>query len=178
MDKGNRHSKDLFGWPFWLGVIAVPVAIMLYFYYIFPGRNIGLLQPIPFSHRIHAGVKQINCRFCHPFADRSKNAGIPALEKCFFCHRTIIPTHPQILKVKVHLDERRPIRWMQVYWVPDFVKFDHRPHVRWAHLDCDVCHGAVETMDRLKPVQFKMGFCIDCHVERKAQVDCWLACHR
>lgn len=171
--KVQRMSK--WRWSIWAA--AALMAGMAYFYYFFPGQAIGPQQPIYFSHRVHAGVKQINCRFCHPFVERSEHAGLPEVEKCFFCHKYVIPTHPQLVKEKEHLDTKTPVPWRQIYFVPDFVKFQHLPHVRWAKLDCTECHGNVASMDRLKRVDFLMGFCIDCHKKRNAQLDCWLACH-
>jgi hypothetical protein len=56
------------------------------------------------------------------------------------------------------------------------VVFNHKRHIK-KQIACPECHGAVETMDRIKGVSFKMGFCIECHQEKKANLDCWLACH-
>lgn len=173
----DRWRRCLVSWKSALGITFFLLAVMLYFYYLYPNRMIGPEQPIPFSHRVHAGVKQINCRFCHPFVGRSQHAGMPSLEKCFFCHSYIIPRHPQLVKERQHYDQRRPVEWVRLFFVPDYVKFHHQPHMEWGKLDCSACHGAVETMDRLQPVNFKMKFCIDCHKARKAQLDCWLACH-
>ena len=153
------------------------LGVLAYLYYLYPREDIGPLQPIPFSHRVHAGVKQINCRFCHPYVDRSEHAGLPEMEKCFFCHKYIIPDHPQLVKEKEHFDTKNPVPWVQIFFVPDYVKFRHLPHIRWAKLDCSECHGAVQAKDRLVPVNFQMNFCITCHKERNAQTDCWLACH-
>jgi hypothetical protein len=164
-------------WLGWLAATAVVVAAMLYLYAVYPSRGIGTKQPISFSHRVHAGVKQIPCRFCHPFVERSENAGLPTVEKCFYCHKYVIPTHPEILREKAYLDAKAPVPWIRVYSVPDYVKFRHQPHVAWGSIDCVRCHGPVATMDRLKPVKFQMGFCIECHKARGAQIDCWLACH-
>jgi hypothetical protein len=161
----------------WTGVIALLFGVMFYLYALYPGEDIGPQQPIYFSHRVHAGVKQINCRFCHPFVDRSENAGIPPLEKCFFCHKYIIPYHPQIMKEREHFEHKVPVPWIRIFFVPDFVKFRHEPHINWGKLDCVACHGQVATFDRLRPVNFEMGFCIECHKKMNAQIDCWLACH-
>jgi hypothetical protein len=161
----------------WLVAAVALVAAMLGFYYLYPRLGLGPRQPIPFSHRVHAGVKRINCRFCHSFVDRSKHAGLPAVQKCFFCHNYIIPAHPEIEKELDYLKNNQGVPWKQIYFVPDYVKFQHRPHIEFGKIDCDVCHGPVETMDRLKPVNFQMGFCIACHKEKKATIDCWLACH-
>jgi hypothetical protein len=79
-----EQVEKTWGWFVWLAVIAVVLAAMLYLYYQYPHYNIGPQQPIYFSHRVHAGAKEINCRFCHPFADRSTEPGIPTVSKCFF----------------------------------------------------------------------------------------------
>lgn len=161
----------------WLWVAILLMGTMLYLYYEYPEANIGPQQPIYFSHRVHAGVKQINCRFCHPYVERSQHAGLPTMAKCFFCHQYIIPSHPQLVKEKQHYEAKDPVRWVRIFFVPDFVKFRHQPHIAWGKVDCAVCHGLVNTADRLRPVNFQMGFCINCHKERNAQTDCWLACH-
>ncbi|NIQ38976.1 MAG: cytochrome c family protein [Proteobacteria bacterium] len=150
---------------------------MLYLYYVYPHQTLGPKQPIYFSHRVHSGVKQISCRFCHPFVDRSKNAGIPAVEKCLFCHRYIVSQHPQILRVKWHYESKTPIPWVRIFYLPDHAQFNHQRHIA-KEIDCVVCHGNVKNMDRLMPVEFKMGFCIECHKREKAELDCWLACHQ
>lgn len=161
----------------WVLVGGVLTSATLYMYYVFPQRGVGVEQPIYFSHRIHAGVKQISCRFCHPFADRSPKAGIPELQKCFFCHDHIIPEHPQIQKERRHLENDIPVPWVRVYYVPDHAHFSHEPHIRMG-IDCAICHGDVAKWDRLGRVDFKMGFCVGCHRSLGAQLDCWLACHR
>ena len=162
----------------WMAVIGLLFVALFYFYEIYPAASIGPAQPIPFSHRVHAGVKRIDCRFCHPFVERSENAGLPAIEKCFFCHKYIIPDHPDIVREKAYLDSNKPVLWVQAFWVPDFVFFRHQPHVRWAGLDCSECHGDVRSMDRLPRVNFEMGFCVKCHRKMEGELDCWLACHR
>ncbi len=162
----------------WLLAGALVFAVMFFFYGAYPLTLIGPVQPIPFSHRVHAGVKAINCRFCHPYVERSQNAGLPAVEKCFFCHNYVIPDHPEIQKEKAYYDSGKPVPWRRVFWVPEFVYFRHQPHVLWSGLDCSNCHGDVRSMDRLPKVNFQMGFCVTCHKKMGAQTDCWLACHR
>jgi len=161
----------------WFFAAAVILGSLFYVFYEYPHARVGPRQPIPFSHRVHAGVKQIQCRFCHPFVERSENAGIPEVEKCFFCHKYILPEHPEIRKEKRYYDENRPVPWVRIFYVPDFVKFKHQPHILFGRLDCSECHGPVQGEDRLRKVDFEMGFCIDCHKKRSAQLDCWLACH-
>jgi hypothetical protein len=175
-DKEKKSSRN-HGLIRWVLAGILLMGLLAYFYYAYPSQGIGPKQPIPFSHRVHAGVKAINCRFCHPYVERSEHAGLPEMEKCFFCHQYIIPTHPMILKEKEHYEGGRPVPWVRVFYVPDFVKFRHEPHMRFGKLDCSECHGQVERMDRLQKKIFKMKFCKDCHIKKKAQLDCWLACH-
>ncbi len=160
-----------------LAVAVLLATAVVYLYFLFPSQNIGPRQPIFFSHRVHAGVKQINCRFCHPYVERSEHAGLPEVEKCFFCHKYVIPMHPQIKKEKEHLDNRVPVPWVRIFFVPDFVKFRHQPHIAFGKVECTRCHGDVASMDRLQNVNFEMKFCIECHKERNAQLDCYLGCH-
>ncbi|MFQ6132393.1 MAG: cytochrome c3 family protein [Armatimonadota bacterium] len=138
---------------------------------------IGPEQPLPFSHRVHAGDKQISCLFCHAFADRGPRAGIPALATCLLCHERIIPEFPPIQELRTHYANGRPVEWVKTSEMPDFVYFNHQMHVRKG-VDCGRCHGNVKAMDRILAVhEFSMGFCVDCHREEQASDDC-LICHR
>ena len=177
MAEKSDHIRTRLKRYLWFVAAALPIVILLYFWYGYPNQRLGPKQPIYFSHRVHTGVKQIDCRFCHPFPERSENAGIPVIQKCFFCHEYIIKRHPQILKEREHYDTKTPVPWVRVFYLPDHVQFTHVPHVKWEKIDCTECHGDVQTMDRLPAVDFKMQFCITCHQERQAQLDCWLACH-
>jgi hypothetical protein len=168
------NAKD---WMVWLIVVASLLAAMLYLYYVYPHQNIGPKQPIYFSHRVHANVKGISCRFCHPFVEQSTNPGIPAVGKCLFCHSYIVTKHPQIVNLRSYFDTKTPIPWVKLMYIPDHCKFNHQPHIK-KQIDCTECHGEVKKMDRIYPIDYKMGFCIECHKARNAQLDCWLACHQ
>lgn len=135
-------------------------------------------QPIPFSHRVHAGVNKIPCQYCHEYARRSQTSGVPPIERCVGCHgsqRTggLLPVRAPWTNHTHHPFE---IRWNRVYTLPDFVRFTHRPHIN-AGIRCQTCHGPVQTMNRIRPVhEINMGFCIDCHTKRGATLDCFI-CH-
>jgi hypothetical protein len=148
----------------------------LYYYYASPTFNIGPEQPIPFSHQLHAGVKEIQCQFCHPYVGRSINPGIPPVEKCLYCHNHIISRHPQILKEHRYFNTETSTPWVKVNYLPEHVLFNHQRHIR-KEIECRQCHGVIQAMDRIKGKQFQMGFCIECHREKKADLDCWLSCH-
>ena len=94
----------------------------------------------------------------------------------FSATRISFPSILEIVKERWHLDTKTPVPWVRVYYVPDHVKFNHQPHIR-AGIDCAACHGEVKRYDRLMKVDFKMAFCVDCHKQKNAPLDCWLACH-
>jgi hypothetical protein len=148
----------------------------VYLIYVYPVAGIGPEQPIPFSHRVHAGVKGIDCRFCHPNVARSTHPGLPPVEKCLFCHEYIIKNHPQIRKEHRYFDEQEPIPWRKANFLPEHVLFNHQRHIQ-NDIQCRACHGRVETMDRIAGREFRMGFCLKCHRAEDANVGCWLACH-
>jgi len=158
------------------GLCAVLVIGFLYNFYVRPVIGIGPEQPIPFSHRLHAGVKEIRCRFCHPYVGYAGSPGMPPVEKCLYCHEYIINKHPAILKEHRYLNMETPTPWVKVFHVPEHVLFNHQRHVQ-KDVVCRKCHGDVEGKDRLRGNVFKMGFCVNCHRDEGANLDCWLACH-
>jgi hypothetical protein len=160
----------------WTGLGIFLVLSFLYFFYASPATRIGPEQPIPFSHRVHAGVKAIQCRFCHPYVDRSIHPGLPPVEKCLFCHDYIITNHPWIQKEHDYFNTNTQTPWKKVFYVPEFVFFRHQRHMK-KEIECQQCHGLIETMDRIPAKKFEMKFCVDCHNQEKASVGCWLACH-
>ena len=163
--------------PFGLITLSVLLCLgFVYFFYFSPATRIGPEQPIPFSHRLHAGIKDIDCRFCHPYVQRSTFPGLPPVEKCLFCHNYIIANHPQIQKEHDYFNTRTPTPWRKVFYIPEHVLFNHQRHIRKGFA-CEKCHGQIKQMDRLKDFRFQMGFCVQCHRENKGNLDCWLACH-
>lgn len=159
-----------------MGVCLLVLLGFLFLFYATPGTRIGPEQPIPFSHQLHAGVKAIDCYYCHPYVDRSIHPGLPAVEKCLHCHNYIIANHPQIQKEHNYYNSDTPTPWVKVYELAEHVLFNHQRHIK-KEVACESCHGEVREMDRLKSHRFKMGFCIECHREKKANLGCWLACH-
>ena len=155
-----------------MGVIAAVLAFM----YILPLdlRDRSPVQPLAFSHRVHAGENGIHCLFCHRNAPKSPVAGIPAVATCVTtCHPVI---GLEIRDLAAYWKKKQPIPWVRVYLLPDHVYFPHMMHIR-AGLDCTACHGKVATMEPLtRFVNLKMGWCLDCHRRNKASIDCW-TCH-
>jgi hypothetical protein len=137
---------------------------------------VGPTQPVPFSHRIHATTKEINCFFCHQYATVSNNPGMPAVEKCLLCHNVIASNFPPIAKVRAYDRRRQGIPWVRVSRVPDFVHFSHQAHLARG-FDCSRCLGNVKAMDRIRMVhKFDMNFCTTCHRQNNGPIDCY-TCH-
>ncbi len=129
-------------------------------------------QPVKFSHQVHAGQNQIDCRYCHHSADHSKSAGIPAINVCLNCHTLIREgTHSgkfEINKIHTASEDGTPIQWIRIHKLPDHVYFNHAQHVQAASLDCEECHGPAEEMHILQQVEdLSMGWCLACHRTRK-----------
>ena len=162
----------------WLAIAAAAlIAVTTWYFFFYYPAALTPEQPIPFSHRVHAGDKGIGCLMCHEGALSGRRAGIPPLETCMLCHKRVIVTHPEIQRLRRYYDEGKPVEWTQVYAVPEFVYFNHEAHVR-RQVDCGVCHGNVKGMDRVVEVhEFNMGFCVQCHRDNGVSHDC-LKCHR
>ena len=122
-------------------------------------------QPIAFPHKVHAGDNKIPCLYCHAGARTSRHAGIPAASVCMNCHGLLEKQTVEIEKMKEAVAQRRPIAWVKVHNLPDFVYFNHSQHVQ-SGVACQRCHGEVEKMDRVGQVKpLTMGWCLGCHRE-------------
>jgi len=152
----------------------------------------GPIQPIPFSHKHHAGEFGIDCQYCHSGTDRSPAAGVPSVEVCMGCHAQFPPAYDEIEGIRIlkqHWEERRPIEWIQIHRLPEHVQFRHNRHIQ-AGVECQRCHGPVEKLDKLYlvpeehwkygvPIQkMEMGWCLNCHRDNddQASIDC-TRCH-
>jgi mono/diheme cytochrome c family protein len=154
------------------------------------------IQPIHYSHKIHAGDNEINCKYCHSAARVSKNAGIPSLNVCMNCHKNIsevaettaTPEYSkafydeQIQKLyaavgwdkttQSYTGKTQPVKWVRIHNLPDFVYFNHSQHVTVAGIECQTCHGPVETYEIQKQfATLTMGWCIDCHRKTDVKIE-------
>jgi mono/diheme cytochrome c family protein len=127
-------------------------------------------QPIPFSHKLHAGDMDINCAYCHTGVYKGKQAGIPSASICMNCHNAIKQGSPEIQKIYAAIETNTPIEWVRVHNLPDLAYFNHSQHTNVAGLDCENCHGEIPTMEVVEQRHsLTMGWCIDCH--RKTDVN-------
>ncbi len=130
-------------------------------------------QPVFFPHSVMAGKHKIPCQYCHTEATTSPHAGIPTLAACMKCHDEVQTkdAHGEIkqgiAQLLEHWRAKKPIEWVKVHDLADFVYFDHSRHLTpQAGLDCADCHGEIEQMERVKRVHsLKMGWCLKCHMQ-------------
>jgi hypothetical protein len=146
------------------------------------GMTHGPVQPINYSHKIHAGKLGMNCLYCHTGAARSPIANLPAVSTCMGCHKIAKTDRPEIQKLTGYFERGEQVPWVEVYRLPDHVKFNHKRHVK-AGVQCTECHGKVMEMDVVYPaVSLKMGWCLECHRRRQndekfpTTMDC-VSCH-
>jgi hypothetical protein len=119
-------------------------------------------QPIQFPHQLHVGLG-IQCLYCHPGALRGPSPGLPTETKCWGCHQQIPVNGTELTKLEQYVKNDRPIPWVPVALVPDFVHFVHRPHIA-AGLNCETCHGDMSKVTVARnPQTMNMGWCLNCH---------------
>ena len=178
-------------------VLLFSSAFFAYGYLMQVGIDQGYMpvQPIHYSHKIHSGDNEIECKYCHSSARVSKHSGIPSLNVCMNCHMNIAEYNGEedlekgytkefytneIKKLykAVGWDEEnqrytgdtQPVKWVRIHNLPDFVYFNHAQHVDVAGIECQKCHGPVEEMEIMyQHSPLTMGWCIDCH--RESNVD-------
>jgi hypothetical protein len=120
-------------------------------------------QPIPFSHQHHVGDDGIDCRYCHTSVERSSFAGIPATDVCMTCHSQLFTDAPVLAPLREAARSGRPIHWVRVHDLPDFVYFNHSIHLAKG-IGCIECHGRVDQMPRIRRVaSLEMQWCLGCH---------------
>ncbi len=120
-------------------------------------------QPVQFSHQHHAGGIGIDCRYCHTSVEVAPSAGIPPTKTCINCHSQIWSTSPYLEPVRASFRDDKPLQWVRVHDLPDFVYFNHSIHVTKG-VGCETCHGRVDKMPlMIQKVSLQMEWCLDCH---------------
>ncbi len=120
-------------------------------------------QPVPYSHQLHVGQLGLDCRYCHNTVERTAKAAIPPTQTCMNCHSMVRTTSEKLAPVFESYATGRPVRWVRVHDLPDYVYFDHSIHVNRG-VACETCHGRVDTMETVRQVRtLSMGWCLDCH---------------
>jgi cytochrome c553 len=120
-------------------------------------------QPIPFSHQIHAGQLQMDCRYCHSFVETAAHSNIPSAQVCMSCHSQVQKDNPKLEPLRRAWETGQPVQWVQIHKSPDYVYFNHSVHINRG-VSCVSCHGRVDQMDEVYHAEtHAMKFCLDCH---------------
>ena len=120
-------------------------------------------QPVPFSHQHHVGAIGIDCRYCHTSVEKSSFAGIPPTRTCMNCHAQIWSDAPYLEPVRASFRDNKPLTWLRVHDLPDFVYFDHSVHISRG-VGCTTCHGPVNRMPLMRQqASLLMEWCLNCH---------------
>lgn len=123
------------------------------------------VQPVPYSHALHAGELGIDCRYCHTTVETAAHAAIPPTETCMNCHQRVKTRSPRLEMIRNSAASGDPIEWIKVHDLPDYTYFNHSVHVTNG-VGCKSCHGRVDTMDVVfQHEPLSMGWCLDCHRE-------------
>jgi hypothetical protein len=150
------------------------------------GAVVASVQPIAFPHDLHAGSEEgqanMNCQFCHFSAERSVDAGIPSVATCWGCHQVIPGANnpAEVSKIQGYVERGESIPWVRIYKISDHAHFPHMRHVN-ADITCQTCHGEVQEMGVISERDpawggNNMGWCVDCHRQNEASIDC-AVCH-
>ncbi|WP_415372231.1 c-type cytochrome [Patiriisocius sp. Uisw_047] len=179
--------------------LLLTAAYFMYGFFMQVGVDQGYapVQPIHYSHRIHAGDNEIDCNYCHSSARKSKHSGIPSLNVCMNCHKNIgavsddvyaeglseygVDYNKEIEKLydavgwdvetMAYTGESKPVKWIRIHNLPDFAYFNHSQHVTVAGVACQKCHGPVEEMEIMYQYSpLTMGWCINCHRETNVNI--------
>ncbi len=141
-------------------------AVGLFWYFGSPKyTDVGYrpVQPVAYSHKLHAGDLGMDCRYCHTDVERSAHANIPSTQTCMNCHTLVKTDSEKMLPVRESWANKEPIEWVRVHNVPDYAYFDHSAHLN-AGVGCESCHGNVAAMEIVELKQtLSMGWCLDCH---------------
>ena len=163
-----------------VALLSVVIGVSFGAYVLWPSRREAGYQPrqpIPYSHKMHAGELEINCLYCHSRADKGPHATIPPVSTCMKCHEQVQTKDKDgeltegMATLLEHWDKGEPIVWNKVHDLADFVYFDHSRHVNTG-VECQECHGPVETFEHMRrEFGLKMSWCLECHTQTPTEGD-------
>ncbi|MBL6829064.1 MAG: cytochrome c3 family protein [Puniceicoccaceae bacterium] len=150
-----------------VAIILIKTAVVLgVTYYATPKyTRVGYepTQPVAFSHALHSGQLEIDCRYCHTFVDRAAHSNVPTTQVCMTCHSMVRKNDPILAPIRDSYESGEPIPWVRIHKTPDYVYFNHAVHVNRG-ISCMECHGSVQEMDVVQHSKsLSMGFCLECH---------------
>ena len=155
--------------PTWIafGAVCALIGVVWFVWYYFSPEytDVGYRphQPVPYSHKMHAGDLGVDCRYCHTSVERQAHANVPPTRTCMNCHTMVKPDTEKMKPVSASFASGQPMEWIRVHHLPDFVYFNHSAHIH-AGVGCISCHGNVTQMEEItlsKPLS--MSWCLGCH---------------
>jgi hypothetical protein len=146
-------------------LLATAVTAGVWYYFTPKYTRVGYqpIQPVPFPHSVHVDQLGMDCRYCHSAVEKSWYSNVPAASTCMNCHSQVLKDDPRLAIVRESAATGKPVPWVQIHKVPDYVYFNHSVHVNRG-ISCVHCHGEINKMDEVyhaKPLS--MAFCLDCH---------------
>lgn len=159
----NKVPKIIFGV---IGPVATALVIGAVWYYFSPrNTDVGYrpVQPVAYSHKLHAGDLGMDCRYCHTGVEIGASARVPPTQTCMNCHTQVRKDSPKLLKVRESWATNEPIEWVRIHKTPDYAYFDHSAHINGG-VGCESCHGRIDQMIEVAQAKpLNMGWCLDCH---------------
>ncbi len=156
-----------------LTLFVIALAYLLTFYASRAERDgIGYqpVQPINYSHKLHAGKMKIDCQYCHTGVTKGRHALVPSTNICMNCHTVAKKDQPEIIKLTNYYKENKPIPWKRIHKVPEYAYFNHSVHVNNG-IRCETCHGNIADMERVEQMRgWTMTACLECHREPEKQL--------
>ncbi len=144
-------------------LVAAVFAVWYWFSPKYTDAGYAPLQPVPYSHKLHAGDLGIDCRYCHNTIERAGHAAIPPAKTCMNCHAVVLKDSLKLEPVRASFGADKPLKWIRVHMLPRYAYFDHSVHLA-AGVGCVSCHGRVDQMKIVRQVEpLSMSWCLDCH---------------
>ncbi|NLE77093.1 MAG: cytochrome c3 family protein [Chloroflexi bacterium] len=166
-------------------VLAMALLALVALAFLYRDQKVAAQELLTFNHQKHVAAGA-PCVFCHPGVLNGAVAGIPSTQKCMGCHTSVAPRSEQgridIARLTAAWETETPLRWVRHFDQPDYVQFNHRPHIV-AGVACERCHGAVSQAVTPKPAfRVNMGFCLSCHrqqaPEKVVRLESCATCHK
>lgn len=154
------------------GLAAALIIAGIWYYWSPRATDVGYrpVQPVAYSHKLHAGDLGIDCRYCHFSVERSTKANVPATSVCMNCHKLVRPESEKLALVRASYATKTPIQWTRVHNLGGYVYFNHEAHLG-AGVGCLSCHGNVAQMEEVTQAEpLSMGWCLDCHRRPEASL--------
>lgn len=155
-----------------LPIVATAVVFAIWYWFSpkFTDAGYAPAQPVPFSHKLHAGDIGLDCRYCHTTVENAGFAAIPPAATCMNCHSQVRTNSPALEPVRAAYRGEKPLEWVKVHMLPEYAYFDHSVHIA-AGVGCTTCHGRIDQMTVVSQEHpLSMGWCLDCHRDPGANI--------